>query len=207
MKKMIVLMSLLICTTSIPAQMVEDFESNTWGWSESVQKDGQAIITEGVMMLVGKNEIDDEWSYKRGTSTVLTSCYAPFDPTRDFTYKCVAKAKAINNKGYFGLIFNYKDDLNYSAFYILKGDKNARVVYENVEGGELIGRRIEDLKLYKKKNVEFNFEIKNTYDKTEFYCDNVKAMEVKYKQVESSGIGMIVIGKQTLEFDSVEIIQ
>jgi hypothetical protein len=101
MKKMIVLMSLLICTTSIPAQMVEDFESNTWGWSESVQKDGQAIITEGVMMLVGKNEIDDEWSYKRGTSTVLTSCYAPFDPTRDFTYKCVAKAKAINNKGSF----------------------------------------------------------------------------------------------------------
>ena len=207
MKRIIIICSLLICTAAVNAQNVETFDSNKFGWLESVEKDGSAIITEGVMRLEGKNALDDVWNLKAGESHVMTSCYAPYDPQKNFTFKCDAVAKKINDKGYFGLVFDYMDNYNYSVFYIFKGDKNAMVLYHRVEKGEIIGERLVDLKLKQKKNAEFAFELKSSFDRVEFYCNDMKAMEVRYNPITYCGIGFAVFGQQTVDFDNVQFIQ
>ena len=198
---------MLICAAAVNAQNVETFDSNKFGWLESVEKDGSAIITEGVMRLEGKNALDDVWSLKAGESQVITSCYAPFDPQKNFTFKCDAIAKKINDKGYFGLVFDYMDDYNYSVFYIFKGDKNAMVLYQRVKDGEIIGYRLADLKLKEKKNAAFAFELRSSFDRVEFYCNDMKAMEVRYNPIQYCGIGFAIFGQQTVDFDNVQFIQ
>ncbi len=207
MKRIIIICSLLICAAAVNAQNVETFDSNKFGWLESVEKDGSAIITEGVMRLEGKNVLDDVWSLKSNESQVVTSCYAPFDPQKNFTFKCDAIAKKINDKGYFGLIFDYMDNYNYSAFYIFKGDKNAMVMYHRVKDNEIIGYRLADLKLNQKKNAAFAFELRSSFDRVEFYCNDMKAMEVRYNPIQYCGIGFAVFGQQTVDFDNVQFIQ
>ena len=207
MKRIIIICSLLICAAVANAQNVETFDSNTFGWIESVQKDGSAIIVEGVMRLEGKNALDDIWNLKAGSSQVITSCYAPFDPQKNFTFKCDAVAKKINDKGYFGLIFDYMDNYNYSAFYILKGDKNAIVLYHRLKDGKIVGHRFADLKLKEKKNAAFAFELRSSFDRVEFYCNDMKAMEVRYNPIQYCGIGLAVFGQQTVDFDNVQFIQ
>ena len=207
MKRIIIICSLLICAAVANAQNVETFDSNTFGWIESVQKDGSAIIVEGVMRLEGKNALDDIWSLKAGSSQIITSCYAPFDPQKNFTFKCDAVAKKINDKGFFGLIFDYMDDYNYSAFYILKGDKNAKVIYHRLKDGKIVGCRSADLKLMEKKNAAFAFELRSSFDRVEFYCNDMKAMEVRYNPVQYCGVGFGVFGQQSVDFDNVQFIQ
>lgn len=207
MKRIIIFLSLLLCAVTANAQMVETFDSNKFGWIETVQKKGSAIITEGVMRLEGKNALEDIWGRSNSDVVVLTSCYAPFDPLKNFTFKCDAIAKRINDKGFFGLVFDYMDDFNYSAFYICKWDKNAIVWYRRVKDGEVIGERIADLKLKQKRNAEFAFELKSSFDRIEFYCNEMKAMEVRYNPIKYCGIGFVVIGQQTVDFDNVEFIQ
>ena len=207
MKRIIIICSLLICAAVANAQNVETFDSNTFGWIESVGKDGSAIIVEGVMRLEGKNALDDIWNLTAGYSQVITSCYAPFDPQKNFTFKCDAVAKKINDKGYFGLIFDYMDNYNYSAFYILKGDKNAIVIYHRLKDGKIVGYRSADLKLKEKKNAAFAFELRSSFDRVEFYCNDMKAMEVRYNPIQYCGIGLAVFGQQTVDFDNVQFIQ
>lgn len=207
MKRIIIICSLLICAAAVNAQNVETFDSNKFGWLESVEKDGSAIITEGVMRLEGKNALDDIYIVKSDYSQVVTSCYAPFDPQKNFTFKCDAIAKKINDKGYFGLIFDYMDNYNYSAFYILKGDKNAKVMYNRVKDNEIIGYRFADLKLNQKKNAAFAFELRSSFDRVEFYCNDMMAMEVRYNPIQYCGIGFAVFGQQTIDFDNVQFIQ
>ena len=206
MKRIIIICSLLICAAA-NAQNVETFDSNKFGWLESVEKDGSAIITEGVMRLEGKNALNDVWSLKSDESQVVTSCYAPFDPQKNFTFKCDAIAKKINDKGYFGLIFDYMDNYNYSAFYIFKGDKNAMVMYHRVKDNEIIGYRLADLKLKEKKNAAFAFELRSSFDRVEFYCNDMKAMEVRYNPIQYCGVGFGVFGQQSVDFDNVQFIQ
>lgn len=207
MKRIIIICSLLICAAAVNAQNVETFDSNKFGWLESVEKDGSAIITEGVMRLEGKNALDDVLSQKSNGSQVVTSCYAPFDPQKNFTFKCDAIAKKINDKGCFGLIFDYMDNYNYSAFYIFKEDKNAIVMYHRVKDNEIIGYRLADLKLKQKKNAAFAFELRSSFDRVEFYCNDMKAMEVRYNPIQYCGIGFAVFGQQTVDFDNVQFIQ
>ena len=204
MKKIITIVALFICT-AIHAQNIETFDSNNYGWVETVKNNGSAIITEGVMRLKCKTTIFSQPNDRN----IQTSCYAPFDPNKNFIFKCTAIAKKISLAGAFGLIFDYMDDYNYSAFYIgkLPSQKNAVVIYERVVDNQVVGRRVSDLKLTSKKNVEFNFELKSMFDKLELHCNEMKVMEVRYNPIKYSGIGLVVYGEQSIDFDNVEFIQ
>ena len=210
MKKIIAICTLLICIATTHAQNIETFDSNKYGWIETVKKNGSAIITEGVMRLECNVTLADLINQTPlSERTMQTSCYAPFDPKQNFTFKCTAIAKKVNTNGSFGLIFNYMDDYNYSAFYIgrLPLQKNAVVIYQRVVDNEIVGQRISDLKLNSKKNVEFKFELRSMFDRLEFYGNEMKIMEVRYNPIEYSGIGFGVYGEQTVDFDNVEFIQ
>lgn len=206
MKRFFTICVLLICVAITNAQNIETFDSNKFGWLESVEKNGSAIITEGVMRLECKAALN-LFTLTPGISQVITSCYAPFDPKKNFTFKCTATTKKINRMGCFGIIFDYMDNYNYSAFYISKGDKNAVVLYQRVVENRVVGQRISDIKLTSKKNLEFNFELISSFDKLDFYCNDMKVMEVRYNPINYSGIGFGVYGQQTVDFDNVEFIQ
>ena len=209
MKKIIAICILFISVAMTHAQNIETFDSNRFGWLETVDKNGSATIIEGVMRLECKTTLASLLTLTPTERVIKTSCYAPFDPKKNFTYKCTAVAKKVNAEGHFGLIFNYMDDYNYSAFYIGRGylQKNAIVIYERMVNGEIVGRRVSELKLTSKKNAEFDFELRSTFDRLEFHCNEMKVMEVRYNPIEYTGIGFGVYGQQTVDFDNVEFIQ
>ncbi len=206
MKRILFICSLLICSSITKAETsaLETFDANLYGWLEFVKNDGSAIIKDGVMKLEGKVDLS---SFFTPSSNIITSCYAPINPRENFIYKCDAIAKRINDAGYFGLIFDYMDDYNYSVFFIGKGDKNAEVIYNRVVDGELVGMRSADLKLKQKRKAEFHFEIRALHDKVVFNCNEMQVMEIRYCPIRCSGIGFCVRGKQSVDFDNVVFIQ
>ena len=206
MKKYLFIIALLACSVAANAQIVETFDSNKFGWQEFSQKDGSALIMDGVLKLKGKNPLEDIWSVKEH-SDVQSTCYAPIDPQKNFEIKSTAIAKKINDKGFFGVIFDYKDDGNYSAFYISEGDKNAIVLYQRLYERRIVGRRFTELKLQTKRKAEFDFSIKSTYDDIQFFCNGMKVMEVRHQLPQFTGFGFAVIGQQEVDFDNVEFIQ
>ena len=209
MKKNIAICMLFMSVAIAHAQNIETFDSNRFGWVEAVYKDKSAVITEGVMRLECKQTLASLLSLTPSERMIQTSCYAPFDPKLNFTFKCTAVAKKVNAEGFFGLIFNYMDDYNYSAFYIGREplQKNAVVIYDRVVDNKIVGRRVSELKLTSKKNAEFDFELKSSFDRLEFHCNEMKVMEIRYNPIQYSGIGFGVYGQQTVDFDNVEFIQ
>jgi hypothetical protein len=206
MKKIVVICLLLVSVTVAKAQFVETFDSNKFGWQEYVTKTGGAIITEGVMRLENKSALA---GILNPGSEVVTSCYPPFDPQKNFIFKCDAKMKRLDFGSYFGIIFDYMDDYNYSVFYITKSlsANAATVVYKRVVENRIVGYRYSDIKLTQKKNLEFNFELKSMFDKLEFYCNNMKAMEIRYNPVKHCGIGFSIAGALVVDFDNVSFVQ
>ena len=206
MKRILFICTLLLCTTAMQAQITDTFDNNKFGWQEFSQKSGSAIIEDGVLKLIGKNPIEDLLTIKPA-SIITSSCYGPIDPRSNFEIKCTAIAKKINDKGYFGIIFDYKDDSNYSAFFICKGEKNARVVYQKIEKNEIAGQRSSEMKLSSKRKAEFDFSIKSTFNDIKFICNDMTVMEIRHHSPQYSGFGFLVIGQQEVDFDNVEFIQ
>lgn len=207
MKKIILTIGFILYALLTSAQIKDTFDSNALGWNETVQKDGEAIITEGVMRLEGKNALNDTWDFAR-SSAVNTYCYAPIDVTKNFTIKCTAIAKKITDKGLFGIIFDQKDEYNQSAFYITKRDKNSLLVrYMYISENIIKGYKESVIKIKETKNAQFDFEIRSTFDRIEFYVNTDKAMELRYYPVEYGGFGFELFGQMTIDFDDVEFIQ
>ena len=206
MRKYLLIMVLLAGSMMANAQIVETFDSNKFGWQEYSQKDGSALVIDGILRIKGNNPIENAWSLS-SRSVILSTCYAPIDPQKNFEIKSTALAKKISDKGFFGVIFDYKDDGNYSSFYIQKGDKNAIVIYEREYENRVVGRRYTELKLPSKRNAEFDFILKSSYNDIQFICNDMKVMEVRHQHPQFTGFGFIVIGQQEVEFDNVEFIQ
>lgn len=206
MRKYLLIVALLSVSMMASAQVSDTFDTNKYGWQEYAQKDGSALIVDGVMRLVGNNPLENAWTIS-SRSVIQSTCYAPIDPQKNFEIKSTAIVKKISNKGFFGVVFDYKDDGNYSCFYIQKGDKNAIVMYERVYETRVVGRRYTELKLPAKRKAEFDFKIKSNYNDIQFICNDMTVMEVRHQQPQFTGFGFIVIGQQEVDFDNVEFIQ
>ena len=97
------------------------------------------------------------------------------------------------------------DDYNYDAFYL----SNEKVFYYRVVEGEIVGRRYSDVKIFKRLK-EHELSVKSSFNKLEFYVNNVKALEIRNAPVNYSGLGFGVWaedGKQTADVDYIEFIQ
>ena len=67
MRNFVILLALLV-SSSVNAQLIDDFETNKLGWSEFSSSRSEAIITEGHMHLVSKND-----------DPAFTICYPALD--------------------------------------------------------------------------------------------------------------------------------
>ena len=197
MKKLLVAILALTALT-INAQTFKDtFDSNSMGWTEISLKKGEAIIRDGVMHMAIKEE----------GQKVETHCFSTLDVSKNFEIKCDAIAKKISDDGIFGIILDYIDDGNYTAFVIYVYDKNYYASMQRYKEDRYIGGFSRQIKITEKRNAELNFSIKSTYQKLEFYVNDMKALEARFIPLTSNGFGFFVKGKQTVDFDNVEFIQ
>lgn len=200
MKHVLFIVIFAFATLSVNAQSFKDtFDSNTLGWTERSGSDGDAIIKDGVMHLEGKTN----GGYFSNASVIMTNAYTSFDPQKNFAIKCKAMVKKINEKNPIGVIINYLDNYNYMLFAV--DEKNA--YFFEYRDNNLVAYRVNAMNLKGKRNEELKIEIKSTYNKVEFVVNNITAIELRYREIISNGVGFAVFGAQTADFDDLEIIQ
>ena len=200
MKKKYLLLSLLLCMISpnLYAQVMEDdFESNQFGWTESVGKRGVAVIRDGVLHMESKGK------------PLTSTCYGSFDINKPFILQAEALAKKIDDDKIFGILLDYEDDQNYILFYICEDEANLEIVKED----KLIGRKQEALKLKKGKRVGIEFEVEYNLNELVYKVNGVRAMSYRRRVAKdefllgTSGIGFFARGGQVIDFDNLKIIQ
>lgn len=174
------------------AQVMDDFETNKLGWNEFSSKTAQATITKGVMHLESKGDRD-----------AITYAYAPIDVTNNFEINIDALVKKVDDESCFGLIIDYLDDYNYTAFIVSEG--NAK--FMKVKEDKIVGQISSDIKLKEQKKASVKLTVKSSYQKVEFFVNGMKALERRFLPMESNGIGLFVAGKQKIDFDNLEIKQ
>lgn len=193
MKRTLLLtVAIINMTFMVNAQITDDFETNKLGWTEYSGDRSEAIISEGFMHLVSKN--DDE---------AFTVCYPALDVTRNFEIKCDVLAKKIDDEKTFGLVIDYLDNYNYTVFLVTEG----MAYFKNVRENRVIGRSYAPIKLKEQKKATVELKIKSSYQKVEFYVNGMKALERRFLHMESNGIGFLAGGKQKIDFDNFEIVQ
>ena len=204
-KKSIIAIALIFSTITGFSQMqTENFESNSWGWTETSSKDGEAIIKEGVFHLEGKKIGGPNLLGQTiAPSFIETHCFAGFDPTKNFEIKCSAIVKKISDNGSFGVILDYLDDGNFIVFMI-RDDEAWLVRYK---ANEIVGRIRNSLKQKGRKQVSLDISVKSTYQKLQFFVNGMMAVEARYLPLTTNGFGFYVGGLQTVDFDNVEIRQ
>ncbi len=200
MKKRVFILFALVTFFGLDLQaqvMEDDFESNQFGWTESVGKRGMAIIKDGVIHLESKGKL------------ITSTCYGPFDISKPFVMTVEALAKKIDDDRIFGIILDYEDDQNLMIFYVCEGEANLEVWKED----KLVGRKQEALKLKKGKKIGVEFEIEYNLNEVLFKVNGVKAMAYRRKITKdefllgTSGIGFCARGGQIIDFDNLKIIQ
>ena len=166
MKLKYIFISLLLCMISpnLYAQVMEDdFESNQFGWTESVGKRGVAVIRDGVLHMESKGK------------PLTSTCYGSFDINKPFILQAEALAKKIDDDKIFGILLDYEDDQNYILFYICEDEANLEIVKED----KLIGRKQEALKLKKGKRVGIEFEVEYNLNELVYKVNGVRAMSYR----------------------------
>lgn len=199
MKRVFFLLSMLCAISSdINAQVMEDdFESNQFGWTESVGKRGIAVIRDGVLHMESKGK------------PLTSTCYGSFDINKPFVLQVEALAKKIDDDKIFGILLDYEDDQNYILFYICEDEANLEVVKEN----KMIGRKQEALKLKKGKRVGVDFEVEYNLNELIYKVNGVRAMSYRRRVAKdeyllgTSGIGFFAREGQVIDFDNLKVIQ
>ena len=177
--------------------MEDDFESNQYGWTESVGKRGTAIIRDGVLHMESKGK------------ELTSSCYGSFDINKPFILQVEALAKKIDDDKIFGILLDYEDDQNFLLFYVCEDEANLRIKKED----KYIGRKQEALKLKKGKKVGVDFEVEYNLNELVFKVNGVKAMSYRRRLAKdefllgTSGIGFFAQEGQVIDFDNLKIIQ
>lgn len=200
MKKEITFLILSLCFffPQVKAQVMEDdFDSNQYGWTESVGKRGIAVIRDGVLHMESKGK------------PLTSTCYGSFDINKPFILQTEALAKKIDDDKIFGILLDYEDDQNYILFYVCEDEANLEVVKED----KLIGRKQEALKLKKGKKVGIEFEVEYNLNELVYKVNGVRAMSYRRRVAKdefllgTSGIGFFARGGQVIDFDNLKVIQ
>lgn len=197
MKRILNLLFVFAISVCLHAQvMLDDFETNQYGWTETTQRGGLAIIKDGVMRLEAK-------------SSVYATCYAPFDFNKPFIMSVDVLADKINTWPEFGLMFDFEDDQNYINFVMYRD----KAVLIRKVADQIVARKEEDLKLEKGKNIALQIEVEYTLNELSFRINGVKALSYRRRVpngeflLGTSGIGFYASYGQKVSFDNLKIEQ
>ena len=174
-------------------QLVDNFDDNRNGWTESVAKKSKAVIQEGVLLVESKNK--EEYAFSLANLGVSLK--------ENFELSCECNVKEITEEGAFGLIFNEQDEKNFCAVIVKKGTAS---LYEWRNGTpNLISS--EKIKLSDKKEQTIQLSIKNEFGTLSFYVNGMQAISNVTGRINFSGFGFLAVGKQTAKFDNLKVLQ
>ncbi len=203
MKKLSIILAFVFGMITIAnAQVKENFDSNSWQWTEYSADMGRAYIIDGVMRLESKSD-NSNISLAEKVGSVATHSFLPMDPTKGFSLKCTATLEKFDGKKMFGVILDYVDDMNCLVFQI-NGD--CAWLYKMKEG-KIVGQQKNQFKLQKgKKSTNLDMEVIYQGGELEFRVNDVQALICKYVPITSNGFGFFAFGKCKVDFDDVEIV-
>lgn len=177
-------------STAQRIKITEDFESNTLGWTEILEDKGQAIISEGVMQIESKGE------------EYYSTAWTDLDPSSPFEITVDVKVKRLDDSRTFGIILDHLDSSQYILFLVREG--NAQFIQKNRNGDGYISNSI---KLEGGWKADVKLGVKYEMGKLIFEVNEIYALEARYIEMTSSGIGLYVAGRQKIKFDNFTITQ
>ena len=204
---------LLTCKYSYAETIVDDFTGQNIDWVLDNDhwkfkiEPGKMIVENtspnvfgqiGRGLLVGgDNALDMHASPMRMVAYGLYDASLPFSIKIDIT---VLKRK---NGNELGIVFDYKDSENYSAFYI----KDKKLCFHRIVDKKVVQQKETKIEWGKSKKKLMNWEVKSDDDKLIFFNNGYPEMEIKGFEMENSTCGLYLNRAQKIQISKVEISQ
>jgi hypothetical protein len=193
MKKIIISLACVLTSVFIHAQAVrETFDNNKFQWDEFFEKDYSGSIQDGYFILQNKQ--------KGGLVRSVTELPINVDNNFKITFKFLIPK--LNDEYYFGIIFNYEDENNYSNFLV--SEKRYKML--NIVNGTSSISRHNSIILKSGKNKEVTIELEKKGSKLIFRVDNMEAVSIT-KKLNFHAFGFQVEDANTIKVDEVVIEQ
>jgi hypothetical protein len=170
----------------------EDFDNNRLQWEEFFEKEYSGSVQDGYYVLQNKKK-----DYLVRSVTEL-----PIDIDKNFKITFKFLIPNLNDEYYFGIIFNYEDENNYSNFLV--SEKKYKI-WNRVNGINSLSRQ-NSIILKSGKNREVLIEMEKKGDKLFFRVDNMDAATVT-KKLHFNTFGFQVENANTIKVDEVIIEQ
>lgn len=215
MKKFLISIVLLFVSSSVMAQYIETFDSNSLEWTECAYKNaiGTAMIDGGVMTIKSKGELkglgaaitamSGEDTKVRDNTFFETHCYAPIDVEKPFEVVSRVNVKQLAEDRLVGLVFNYRDGGN---FYCFSFNDNF-VKFIRYENNVVVGGVMQGVKWNGKRKADMEWSLVSDGQELTFKVDGMPVMKIRYMPLTYSGFGYYTFGNQELVVDEVKFIQ
>jgi len=193
--KQIIFLVCVFAYTFVHAQekivVKETFESNKFRWDEFFEKEYSGSIQDRCYVLQNK---------KDGFVGSVTELPINIENNFKITFKFLVPK--LDDKYYFGVIFNYEDENNYSSFLV--SEKKFKIL-NRVNGVNSISRQ-GGIILKSGKNKEVVIEIEKKGKKLIFNVDNMEAVTIT-KMLNFNAFGFQVENANTIKVTEVLIEQ
>lgn len=189
----VLVLALSVASYSQRVVWEDDFETSK-GWSEYEDKDGSALVKDGVFLVKSK-----------GTREFITKCKTNVDINKNFTITADANVKdGLKEDQYIGMAVDFMDNKNFSVFLVEKGF----VWFFQFRDGNKVREDKEYIKPRSKKDQKMvKFELQRKGSNIMFLVNDEETIETKIDKIESNRIGFYVSGGQEVSFDNVKIMQ
>lgn len=199
---------MLLCVVAVSftgkAQLKDTFDNNSWQWKEYATDNAKAHVIDGVLRIETKMK-DKNSSLRQVLDKIVeynsSYAYLPLDPSKGFTVSCEALVDKINDEKLFGLILDYKDDMNCMVFVLTE---DWAFLYK-LQEGKIVSKNKNQFKLPKQKKARVNIEVQYYSGELIFRVNDIQALKCKFIKLDSSGFGFFAFGDMKVEFDNVEI--
>jgi hypothetical protein len=195
MKKLIFTVCVLICTLVRAQEKIvvkEDFDNNKFQWEEFFEKEYSGSIQDGYYILQNKK---DDYLVRSVTELPIN-----IDKNFKITFKLLIPK--LNDEYYFGIIFNYEDENNYSNFLV--SEKKFKM-WNRTNGISSLSRQ-NSIILKSGKNKEVLIEMEKKGPKLIFRVDNMEVVSIT-KNLNFNTFGFLVENVNTIKVDEVIIEQ
>lgn len=170
----------------------ENFENNRFQWDEFYEKERKGCIQNGYYVL--ENKLND--------SPALSITELPIDIRNNFKVAFKFLVPKLNDTFYFGIIFDYEDEDNYSNFLV--SERNFKIY--NKRNGKISPSRKRFLILKAGKNKEVLIEMEKKGPRLIFSVDNMEAFTFT-RDLHFNTFGFLVEGNNSIKISEVLIEQ
>lgn len=215
-RNFIIALIALLCNGTMVADTIrDDFDANSFGWTECAfeSNNGSAVIDQGVMTIKSKGEnkamgaLLSAFSGQKtqiGQNTFFeTHCYAPINLKNDFKITSNVVIDKLGADRLVGFVFNYRDGGNFYCFTF----NDEMVSFQRYVNNEVVGRITQGVKWQHKGKLQQQWTLIKEGDELAFMVDDLEIIRVRYMPLEYDGVGFYTFGKQKLTVEEMEYIQ